>query len=78
MQHAPNAAKIETLKIRISYSDQAKSTVETPHQIIQQVSGNLTLETAGSLPSTPKRKIRATRTDNTCEYDGKLENIIQN
>ena len=78
--HAPNAAKVEALKIRISCQDRAKSTVETPHQIIQHVSGHLTLETAGSLPSlsNQKRNIRATRTDNICENDGKLENIIKN
>ena len=61
--HAPNAAKNHSMKIRSKIRNKAMVTVEKPHQIMQGISKELGIEVAGILPIIDhhKRRIRGIR-----------------
>ena len=56
--HAPDPAKVESLKVIASIRDRAATGMEKPRQIIQQSTSGMTLEAASQLPSyATERKI---------------------
>ena len=72
--HAPDLAKNVALKIQDRIKSKAKETVEKPHQILQSVSEELSIENAANLPSisNQKRQIRSIRSgkENSESSDG--------
>ena len=56
--HAPDPAKVESLKVIASIRDRAATGMEKPRQIIQQSTSGMTLEAASQQPSyAAERKI---------------------
>ena len=76
---APDIAKIESSRIQEKIKLRAQETRENPHQIIQSVSDELSIENAGNLPSiqNQKRFVRSQRkSDGSAGKQSSIEDVM--